>query len=522
MNIETQKIKKPVTRLIFSRLMIIGVVLLIQTLVLLSIFKWMGEYSKAFMEACTVLSVIVIIWLINSKMSSSYKLSWAIIVAALPVLGTLLYLYTHLNIGGNLALIKMRMAVKDSEAYQKTSAPVRDRIRAEDTDFAKITDYLERGGRAPAFNNTEVEYYSLGDDIFPVMVEELEKAESFIFMEYFIVEEGKFWDTLLEILVRKASEGVEVRFLYDDMGSVNTLPRHYDKMLEKLGISAMSFATVRPFLSTYYNNRDHRKMTVIDGKVAFSGGYNLADEYINEVERFGHWKDNAFVLRGDAVKSYTMMFLQVWQANSVPEVKADFKKYIDVDWERTPDIENDGYVIPYADGPHQISNVAENVYIDVINNAVRRVGIMTPYFIPDNELLHAIKHSARSGIDISIIVPGIPDKKLINVLTKSYYNELLDAGIKIYEYTPGFVHSKLMVADDEIAVMGTVNMDYRSLYLHYECGSLVYRNKAVLQAERDFSETLALCRQITKETTEAKGFWFWTFAGILRVFAPLL
>lgn len=517
-----KKIRRPLIRLMFSRIAVIGTILLLQSLLLLYVFKWMGDYSKAFMEACTVMSAVVIVWIINSRTSSSYKLSWAIIVAALPVMGTLLYFYTHLNFGARRSFYRVQTAVAGTKAYQKTSKPVRDAIKSEDPDFGKIADYMERGGCAPAFNNTEVKYYSLGDDVFPVMVEELEKAEAFIFMEYFIVEEGVFWDTVLEILVRKAAEGVEVRFMYDDMGSINTLPRNYARILESLGISAVSFATVRPFLSTYYNNRDHRKLTVIDGRVAFSGGYNLADEYINKVERFGHWKDNAFMLKGDAVRSYTMLFLQMWQASSRYQVRDDLSYYLDVDSGRTPDRERDGYVIPYGDGPHQLSNVAENAYMDVINSAVRHVAIMTPYFIPDNELLHAIKHASRSGVDISIIVPGIPDKKIIHILTKSYYHELLEAGIRLYEYTPGFVHSKLMVADDEIAVVGTVNMDYRSLYLHYECGSIIYKNEAVQEAEFDINKTLESCREVTLETTGTKSFLFWTFASILRVFAPLL
>jgi cardiolipin synthase len=482
----------------------------------------MGEYARAVMGEVSIFSVVVIIWIINSRMSSSYKLTWAIIVAGLPVVGTLLYIYTHFNLGANLAFLRMRTAVKETHEYEITSEPVKSRIKAEDPDFGKIIDYMEKEGFAAAFDNTEVKYYSLADEVFPVMCEELEKAESFIFMEYFIIEEGIFWDTILEILVRKAAEGVEVRLMYDDMGSINTLPRKYAQLLNQLNIQAMVFAKVRPFLSTYYNNRDHRKLTVIDGKIAFSGGYNLADEYINKAERFGHWKDNAFILKGDAVRSYTMMFLQMWQAGTIPEEKQNFARYIDVYNERTPIPEKDGFVIPYADGPHQAGNVAENVYIDVINNAVRHVAVMTPYFIPDNELLHAVKHAARSGVEVILILPHIPDKKIINVLTKSYYRELLRAGIRIFEYTPGFVHSKLMVADDEIAVMGTVNMDYRSLYLHYECGSIVYKNEAVLEAEADVSMTLEKCTEITYETTTAKGVWFWFFAGILRVFSPLL
>lgn len=522
-NIKPGKIRKPFIRLIFSRLALIMIMFGLQLAVLVIAFNRMGSYSKIFMEACTLMSVIIIICIINSRSSSSYKISWAIIVAAFPVLGTLFYLYSHLNAGSNIAFERVRESIKRTEAYSRTTVPVKDRIKAQDHDFAKLADYMESAGGYPAFDNTSVKYYPLGDDVIEDMCAELEKAEKFIFMEYFIVENGVFWDRILDILKKKALDGVEVRFMYDDMGCVMTLPRKYPELLNEAGISTMVFAKIRPFFSTYYNNRDHRKITVIDGRTAFSGGINLADEYINQVERFGHWKDNAFMLKGDAVRSYTMMFLQMWNACAAkPESREQMKVYLEADSGRVPDVENDGFVIPYADGPHQQDNVAQNVYIDVINNAIRHVAVMTPYFIPDNDLLHAVKHAAKSGVEVTLILPHIPDKKIVNMLTKSYYHELLRSGIKIYEYEPGFVHSKLMVADHEIAVMGTVNMDYRSLYLHYECGSIVYKNEAVLQAEEDVSRTLELCCEITAESAEKRNIFFWTAAGVLRVFAPLL
>ena len=355
------------------------------------------------------------------------------------------------------------------------------------------------------------------------MCAELEKAEEFIFMEYFIIQEGVFLNTLLEILERKAKQGVEVRLMYDDLGSANTVPRKYWKELQKKGIKAQTFSKLKLFFSTTYNNRDHRKIMVIDGKVAFSGGINLADEYINRVERFGHWKDNVFMVQGDAVRGFTLMFLQMWNVQAKRRDRhSDYERYLNVDIERRPDLENDGFIIPYGDGPHKQDNVAENVYLDIINNAKRFISVMTPYLVPDNEVLHALKHASKSGVEVNIIVPHIPDKKYVNILTKSYYPELLRSGVHIYEYDPGFVHSKMMVADGETAVEGTVNLDYRSLYLHYECGCIIHKNKVIGDIVDDFEDTLALCHEVSMDEYHSYGRIFKWTASLLRIFAPMM
>ncbi len=519
---KTRKLKKPFIKLIFSRFFVTAALIALQVVTLIIVLGYMGVYSKVFMEACTIMSILIIIWIVNSKSNLSYKLSWAIVVAIFPVLGTLLYLYSHLNLNEKIPFMKLNKILSDTAGFAETSVPVKDRLKYIDPDFNKLADYVEKAGGYPSYDNTEVRYYAVGDDVFEDMCIELGKAEKFIFMEYFIVEEGLFWDTILDILIRKIDEGVEVRFMYDDMGCIGTLPIRYDNFLRSLGMQVKTFGKVRPFFSTHYNNRDHRKMTLIDGRVVFSGGINLADEYINRVERFGHWKDNSFMLVGDAVKSYTLMFLQMWNITSRPDEIENYGLYLDSDYERTPDRENDGFVIPYGDGPHRQDNVAENIYLDVINNAVRHVAVMTPYLVPDNEVLHALKHASKSGVRVELILPYIPDKKIINVLTKSYYEELLISGVKIYEYTPGFVHTKMVLADDEIAVTGTVNLDFRSLYLHYECGAIIYKNCTVADMEKDFSETLRSCREVTLADVKKKGVFFSLFASILRIFAPML
>ena len=519
----TKKIRKPLTKLVFSRIVLLGLLTILQFFIWFVVFDKLGEKYTYFMEACAVLSVLVIIWIINSWSDPAYKISWALIVAALPVMGTFLYLYTHLNLDGRKNFEKLNELIEDTSQYAVTAKPVKDRLKKLEPDFHKMAHYMERVGKAPVYENTAVKHYRVGDDAFADMCAELERAEDFIFMEYFIIEEGLFLNTLVDILVRKANQGVEVRFMYDDLGSANTVPRKYWKKLEERGFRAQPFSKLKPLFSTTYNNRDHRKILVVDGKVAFSGGINLADEYINEVERFGHWKDNVFRIEGDAVRSYTMMFLQMWNVQAEPKDRPyHFSKYLNIESDRIPDIENDGFIIPYGDGPHKQDNLAENVYLDIINNANRFVSVMTPYVVPDNEVLHALKHAAKSGVEVSLMVPGIPDKKAVNVLTKSYYPELLRSGVHIYEYDPGFIHSKMMVADGEIAVEGTVNLDYRSLYLHYECGCVIYKNKVIGDIVDDFEATRKLCHEVTMEEFESYGRLFRWAASILRIFAPMM
>lgn len=521
--ISRKKIQKPITKLLFSRIVFIALLTVIQLLIWSVFLGKLGDKYKYFMEAWAVVSVLVIIWIINSWSDPAYKISWALMVAALPVMGTFLYLYTHINLDGKIPFAKLNKAIEETAEYAVTAVPVKDRLKKLEPDFHKMAHYMENIGKAPTYENTELKHYALGDHAFADMCAELEKAQEFIFMEYFIIEEGLFLDTLLEILERKSKQGVEVRFMYDDLGSANTVPRKYWQMLQKRGINAQTFSKLKLFFSTTYNNRDHRKILVIDGKVAFSGGINIADEYINEVERFGHWKDNVFMLKGDAVRSYTLMFLQMWNVQAKRrDKKSDFERYLSAEYERRPDIENDGFIIPYGDGPNKQDNVAENVYLDIISNANRFVSIMTPYLVPDNEVLHALKHAAKSGVEVTIIVPHIPDKKSVNILTKSYYPELLRSGVHIFEYDPGFIHSKMMVADGEIAVEGTVNLDYRSLYLHYECGCIIYKNKVIGDIVDDFEETIALCHEVSMDEFKKYGMLFRWTASLLRIFAPMM
>ena len=375
--------------------------------------------------------------------------------------------------------------------------------------------YLSRTGCYPIFSDTEATYFPLGEYKFEAMLTELSKAEKFIFMEYFIIDEGYMWGRILSILAEKVKQGVEVRVMYDGMCEMTTLSHNYPAKMAELGIKCKAFAPIRPIISTYYNYRDHRKILVIDGNVAFNGGVNLADEYINRVKRFGHWKDAALMLKGEAVRSYTLMFLSMWNiTEKSPE------------WDYLPDPAPvsgaNGYVMPYADCPLDGDKVGENIYMDILNRATTYVHIMTPYLVLDGELEAALRFAAERGIDVKIILPGIPDKKTAYALAKTHYRSLMDSGVQIYEYTPGFVHTKLFVSDGVKAVVGTINLDYRSLYHHFECATYLYRTDCISDIETDFSDTLKMCRQITPDLIRREKLGYKLLGSIMKLIAPLM
>ena len=386
-----------------------------------------------------------------------------------------------------------------------------------DMQVANLAKYMINTGGYPIYKNTNIEYFSLGEEKFKEMKRQIKKAQKFIFMEYFIVEESYMWNSILELLEEKVKEGVEVRFMYDGMCSLSLLPYDYPKTLEKLGIKCKIFSPLRPVLSTAQNNRDHRKILVIDGTVAFNGGINLGDEYINSIEKYGHWKDTAIMLTGDAVKSFTLMFLQMWNINE--KNHDDFEKYISIEKEEQNTI---GYVMPYGDSPLDNENVGENVYLDILATAKKYVHIMTPYLIIDNEMMTALTYAAKRDVDVKLILPGIPDKKSAFMLARTYYPELIQAGVKLYEYTPGFVHAKVFSSDDEKAVVGTINLDFRSLYLHFECATFFYKSNTIKSVENDFQNTLLKCKLVTMEDYKKLNIFYKIGGGILKLIAPLM
>lgn len=512
---------KKFLRVIFGRTAFLVLFLLIQIAVLFGAFKWLGDHIFFVYGGFTLLSAVVVIYIINKRQNPIYQLAWVIPVLVFPVFGAMFYIFMELQVEVRWIARRLGVILKQTEPYLRQDEKVMAALAKESPRTARLAGYMGRYGGYPICGNTYGEYFSLGDELYPRLLEELEKAERYIFMEYFIVEEGKFWDSVLEILARKAREGVEVRFMYDGMGCLTLLPHNYPKRLERLGIRCKVFFPVKPALSSYQNNRDHRKITVIDGHTAFTGGVNLADEYINETVRFGHWKDTAVMLKGDGATSFLMMFLQMWNVSE--RGQEDYGKYL-----RSPDyhypdrLNREGYVMPYGDSPLDDETVGEYVYMDILNEAESYVHIMTPYLILDSDMITALTFAAKRGVEVIIIMPHIPDKLYAYLLARSYYGELLAAGVRIFEYTRGFVHAKVFSSDGIKAVVGSVNLDYRSLYLHFECAVYFYKNQVVEDVEKDFLRTLEMCEEITLEGYKNYPLLRRLAGAGLRLFAPLM
>ena len=512
---------KVLFRIVFGRTAFVVLFLLLQIGFLFSCFRWLSNYLVYIYGGMLALTALVVIYILNEKSNPSFKLAWVIPVLVIPVFGTFLYLFVQFQIGTKWINRRLKDAGDETSPYLEQNPITEKRLKKVSRDRANLAVYLKNCGGFPVCQNTSVRYFPLGDAMFPEFKRQLKSARKFIFMEYFIIERGKMWGEILEILEEKAAQGVEVRVMYDGMCCMMLLPYHYPQVLEKKGIRCKMFSPIKPTLSTHQNNRDHRKICVIDGHTAFTGGINLADEYINAVERFGHWKDTAVMLQGEGVQSFTMMFLQMW--NITERQKENYGKYIYPGEELLNDAKPElGFVIPYGDSPLDGENVGERVYMDIINQARDYVHMMTPYLILDNEMVTALTYAAKLGVDTVLMMPHIPDKKYAYLLARSYYPELIEAGVKIYEYTPGFVHAKVFVSDDETAVVGTINLDFRSLYLHFECGVWIHKNPVVDAIEEDFLETLKKCRQVTLEDCRRYPF-LPKFAGrMLRLIAPLM
>ena len=509
--------KKGILSFIFSRFLFIAILLGLQVALYISIFVWLYQYTRHYLVIATLFTLVMVIYLFLSSIDNSAKLTWMFIIAVVPFVGAILLWYTQMNIGHRMLREMAEKMIDDTKNAISQPEQVMKELSAEGGGTDDLSRYLNRSGCFPVFKNTEVMYFPLGEDKFAAMLEELEKAEQFIFMEYFIIEEGYMWGKILEILIRKARAGVDVRVMYDGMCEMSTLPADYWKLLEKQGIKAKSFAPIVPILSSHYNYRDHRKILVIDGKTAFNGGVNLADEYINRKERFGHWKDTAVMLKGDAVRSFTLLFLQMWNVGEKEPVFEPFLKETGYIPENPS-----GYVMPYGDCPLDADKAGESVYIDILYRAKDYVYIMTPYLILDGELETALKYAAERSVDVRLILPGIPDKKLAYSLAKTHYKALVAAGVKIYEYTPGFVHAKVVVSDDIKAVVGTINLDYRSLYHHFECATYMYKTDCISDIKADFTDTQAKCRPVTPESIKNEKMSYKIAGGLMKFLAPLM
>ncbi len=512
-----KKGQKGIIHAVFSRMGLFLLLLLLQAAFLVFGFQWFKEFRPHFFGAAAMLSVAMVLYLLNSPIDPTAKITWLVIVMLTPVFGALLYLYTQLDIGHRALKARFSQIIDLTRQDIPQSEGVFRSLEEEDPGAAALVRYIGRSSCHPVYDRTEVTYFPLGEDKFAEMLRQLEKAEHFIFLEYFIVSEGLMWGEVLEILVRKAQEGVDVRLMYDGTCEFALLPHKYLKLLRERGIQCKVFSPVSPFISTHYNYRDHRKILVIDGHTAFNGGINLSDEYINRVRRFGHWKDTAVMLKGEAVKSFTLMFLQMW---NIDERTMEFGK--NLVYPASCKENARGYVVPYGDCPLDEDRVGERVYMDILNRAIKYVHIMTPYLILDGEMEGALKYAAERGVEVALVLPGIPDKKLPYALAKTHYSSLLESGVKIYEYTPGFVHAKVFVSDHREAVVGTINLDYRSLYHHFECATYMYGTDCISDIEADFQDMLPKCRRVTPETVQREK-WTVKLTGVLmKAASPLL
>ena len=533
-------------RIAFSRTAIIVVALLLQLFVFFASFYWLKDYSTVVYAAFVLLGAVTVVHILNEENNASFKIAWIIPVLVIPVFGTVLYIYINLQPGTKRIHKKLTKIEDEIRPYLAKNEETVQELQEQSAGEKGIADYLYHADNYPVYAGCKMKYYPIGEAKFADMIEQLKRAEHFIFMEYFIVTKSYMWNTILEILKEKAAQGVEVRMMYDGMCSLALLPYGYYKDLEKMGIQSIPFSQIRPVLSTYQNNRDHRKILIIDGKTVFTGGINLADEYINRIDRFGHWKDTAVMIQGKAVKSFTLLFLKMWHVakgkDSIPE--EEIRKYTVSVWEnaQTGDMCTDmesmrntamqntqdkklhagGYVIPYGDDPYGDERIGKQVYIDILNRARKYVHIMTPYLILDDEMITALRYCAKRGVETVIIMPHIPDKIYAYLLARTYYKQLLKYGVKIYEYTPGFVHAKVFVSDDIRGCVGTINLDFRSLYLHFECGAYMYSNDVLHDVEQDFKETLKQCQEITKESCDKYPKGKMLVGKMLRLIAPLM
>ena len=508
---------KKILRFITQRVVITALLIVLQALLLFGFIWKLDNYFVYFYAGSVLLSLLITLGIINSKSNPAYKIAWLIPILLFPVFGGLVYLLFGSDRTGRYLRKKLQgigteMDNVIGEAHRRSGA------EQLPPDAANQSRYISHCAYCPPYQNTTTEYLPLGEVKFERMVEELKKAKHYIFLEYFIIQEGKMWNTILDILRQKAAEGVDVRVIYDDMGCIMILPTGYDRTLEQMGIKCRIFNPFVPILSSRFNTRDHRKICVIDGNVGFTGGINLADEYINAYEKHGHWKDTSILLKGEAVFNLTIMFLSMWDYLDGTTGKTDYSRYYPTVWDENAK----GYVQPFADNPLDDEAVGETVYLNLINKAKRYVYITTPYLILSSEMLTALTSAAKCGVDVRIITPHVPDKWYVHAVSRSHYQPLIEAGVKIYEYTPGFIHAKTFVVDDDYAVVGTINLDYRSLYLHFECAVWMYQTPSVAQVRDDFFKTQQISQEITLEECRSLSFPRRLGRSVLRVFAPLM
>lgn len=502
-------------QLLFGRITVVLILFLTQLFLLVALFLWFEEYWVHYFGSSAALALTMVLYLQNKQMNPPVRSSWTVLILLAPVFGTLLYVYTRLELGQRLLRSRLAAIREDTIDLLSQDPAVTENISRENSGAASMVRFASRSCESVLYQNTAVTYIPVGEKKLEMLLSELEKAEKFIYLEYFIISEGRMWGQILDVLARKASQGVDVRVLYDGTCEFILLPKGYPRKLEKLGIRCKVFSPLAVFVSTHYNFRDHRKILVIDGHTAFNGGINLSDEYINVNCKLGHWKDTAVMMKGDAVKSFTKMFLQMW---NLDERNPDYQA-LDVSVSKNY---AQGYVMPFCDDPMDKIRVGQRIYMDMIQRAVESVNIMTPYLIIDDEMEKCLCYAAGRGVRVRLLLPGIPDKYVPNALAKTHYRALLSAGVEIFEYTPGFVHSKIFAVDGREAVVGTINFDYRSFCHHFECGTWMHGCDCIREILLDFEDCFRKSKRITEDDLRHEK-WHRKLTGyLLKGFEPLL
>ncbi len=508
-------VKNGTSRLLFTALSIV-----IEVWFILLVVLRLNENAQWIAFLTRAAATFMVLGIYSQHKTSSMKMPWIILIMLAPVLGVALYLLIGLN--GSTRRMRARYEAVDLVLLPllPNGGEALSRLGQADPHAANIARYLHSCAGYPVYDNTAVEYYDDAAKGLAAQKQALAQAKHFIFMEYHAIEDAESWHEIQLILEERVRCGVEVRVFYDDMGSIGFITTDFVKRLEAKGIRCRVFNPFAPGLNLFLNNRDHRKITVIDGQVGFTGGYNLANEYFNLTHPYGHWKDTGVKLTGEAVKSLTVTFLEMWNAVSKHDVNdKSFSQYLP---EAEQSFSEAGFVAPYADSPMDDEHVGEEVYLSMAEYAKDYVWFITPYLILTDEMIHTLSLAAKRGVDVRIITPGIPDKKVVYSVTRSYYNALVRNGVRIFEYTPGFCHAKMSIADDVIATCGTINLDYRSLYHHFENGCLYYGNQAVMDTKADFEATMAQCREVSEQYRSGRSAGLRLFQLILRLFAPLL
>lgn len=519
--------KLPKPKASYTRVALLSLIFLVQIVWFVIIFTKLSEYSFWVNSLLTVFSLFMILYLVTKNESPAYRMSWIILITLFPIFGGLFYFL----FGNKRPTRKMDEKLSERRRllpYRMEDIPkANDLLSARDPRIGSLAQYIDDFADMPVYTNSEVEYFPSGEATMETLLADLESAKNYIFVEFFIIESGKMTNAIFDILKRKAAQGLDIRLIYDDYGCLMRLPFDFDKQMEAVGIKCLKFNPLKPNFSMSYNTRDHRKIIVIDSKVAYTGGINLADEYINVVERFGYWKDNVIKVTGPAIWNYTNLFLDMWNAFlPIDHSYDDFQnKQVMAETasmlEYPSEVEKSGFVQPFGDSPLDSEALGENVYRDILNIAEKYVYIYTPYLVISYELQTAMTLAAKRGVDVRLMTPGIPDKKLVYRMTRSYYQSLLEEGVKIYEYTPGFLHAKTFVSDDKIATVGTINLDYRSLYLHFETSTMLYFHPTIKTIKKDFLESQAVAREIFIRDTHT-SFIGQIWEALLRLLAPFV